>query len=341
MRELTERQRRLLGLIVKEYVETAAPVGSQVLVRKGALNVSPATIRNEMMELEETGYIYQPHTSAGRVPTDAGYRLFIGDMLEESELDSSEQRTILHQFHQVELEMEQWTQLAASILVHMANNAAIVSAPSAPQCRLKHLELVPVQEKLALLVLVLDEGHVRQKLVAVADNLAEDELGTTARKLTAHYRGLSASEIKDKLVPNHSSFEGEVRDAVVHTMRQVDASSFTEVIFDGLVMMLRQPEFFGTEKIHLILEALQQRDVVATIAPEIVHSEGVRVIIGEEFKSPSLRECTVVISRYGSTDRAAGVLGVLGPKRMHYERAIPAVRYVSRVMTGLLQELYS
>lgn len=341
MGELTERQKKLLGLIIQEYIETAAPVGSQTLVRKMALNLSPATIRNEMMELEDAGYIFQPHTSAGRIPSDRGYRYFVETLLQESELSSDEQRTILHQFHQIELELDQWTQLAASILAHMVHNAALVSAPAAPACKLKHVELVPVQDSLAMLIVVLHEGHVRQKMITVAEGTVEDDLKPAANKLTTNLRGLTASEIEHTIIPDLSELERSVRDTVVRVMRQVDQTSYSDIILEGLALLLRQPEFFGSEKINQILEALQQRDVVASLAPQVVHTEGVKIMIGEDIQSPTLRECTVIIARYGAADKIAGILGVLGPKRMRYERAIPAVRYVSRVMTELLQELYS
>lgn len=341
MYELSDRQRRLLQLIIEEYVETAAPIGSQTLVRRGSLNVSPATIRNEMMELEDAGYIYQPHTSAGRIPTDIGYRYFIETLLQEGELSSDEQRTILHQFHQIELDLDEWTRLAASILAHTVRNAAVVSAPAAPQCKLKLVELVPVQDDVALLIVVLHEGHVRQRMITIPEDMTQENVRIVANKLTTLLHGLSVAEIVNKVETIFTPFEEIVRDDVVRIMRHLDQTSHGDIVFDGLVMMLRQPEFFGTERINQILETLQQRDVVAAIAPEIVHSEGVRIIIGKEINSPPLQECTVILARYGDAEKIAGVLGVLGPKRMHYEKAIPAVRYVSRVMTGLLEELYS
>ncbi|MBI2953507.1 MAG: heat-inducible transcription repressor HrcA [Chloroflexi bacterium] len=341
MAELTERQRKLLNLIIQEYIETATPVGSQALMRKGQLALSPATIRNEMAELEEAGYIYQPHTSAGRVPSDQGYRYFVQALLHETEPSADEQRTILHQFHQIELELDQWTQLAASILARAVSNVAMVSTPAAPECKLKRVELVPVQDSLALLVIVLHEGHVRQNMITVPEGMAEDTISTVGNKLTTAFRGLAASELRSKIVPDLSPFEQEVRKTIARIMDQVDQASYTDIIFDGLVLMLRQPEFFGSEKINQILETLQQREAVVAIAPEVVHSEGVRVMIGEEIKSPSLQECAVVIARYGTAGEVAGIVGVLGPKRMRYSRAIPAVRYVSRVMTSLLREIYS
>jgi heat-inducible transcriptional repressor len=342
MDELSNRQRRLLQLIIEEYVASAAPIGSQTLVRKGGLNISPATIRNEMTELEEAGYIYQPHTSAGRIPTDIGYRYFIETLLQESELSPDEQRTILHQFHQIELELDEWTRLAASILAQIVHNAAVVSTPSARQCKLKLVELVPVQDEVALLVVVLHEGHVRQKMITIPEGMTQDSLRVIANKLTTSLQGRTAAGIATKSEPiSLTPLEEMVRDDVVRIMRQLDQLSYGDIVFDGLVMMLRQPEFFGSERINQILETLQQRDIVAAMAPEVVQSEGVRVIIGKEINSPPLQECTVILARYGDVEKIAGVLGVLGPKRMHYEKAIPAVRYVSRVMTGLLEDLYS
>ncbi|MBI4321395.1 MAG: heat-inducible transcription repressor HrcA [Chloroflexi bacterium] len=340
MLELSPRQRTILNLVIQEYIVTASPVGSEAIVRRRALGISPATVRNEMVELERGGYLYQPHTSAGRVPSNKGYRFFVEILLQASELPPDEQRTISHQFHQVELELDQWTQLAASILARTVRTTAMVTAPSRPTCCLKHLELVSVQDALTLLVVVLQEGHLRQQMLSLPEAMEQDNLSKAAHRLTAHFKGLSATEVMGKAL-DLSAAETHVRDALVRIMRQVDASSHNEMVYDGLADMLRQPEFSGSERIREILEALERRAILAVLLPKLGSYQDVQVIIGEENTWPPLQECAVVLARYGIVGEAGGMLGVLGPTRLAYGRAIPAVRYLSRIMTDLLREVYA
>ncbi len=340
MGELTERQRAILRVVIHEYIATATPVGSEAIVRRRSLGISPATVRNEMLELERSGYLYQPHTSAGRIPSNKGYRYLVEMLLQASELSGDEQRTISHQFHQVEFEIDQWIQLAASVLANTVRTASMVSAPTAPKCRLKHLELVSVQEKTALLVIVLHEGLVRQQVLALSDPLAQEELGSIARKLSAVFKGLTAAEIEGKAA-ELSAVEAQVRSTLVHLMRQVDEGSHNELVYDGLVDMFRQPEFAGSGKVQHVLEVLERRAILSALLPRVGANEDVQVIIGDENAWPPLQECAVVAARYGIAGQAVGLLGVLGPTRMQYGRAIPAVRYLSRIMTSLMREAYA
>src|SRR3990170_5637887 len=166
---LGERQSRILELVVREYVEAASPIGSQLIARKYRLNASPATIRNEMADLEEQGFLTHPHTSSGRVPTEHGYRYYVETLMQEEELPWEEQQTIRHQFHQVERGQDAWVHLAASILAQSLENAAVVTAPWTSACRLKHLELVSLHDRTALVVLVLDQARLKQQVLLLEE----------------------------------------------------------------------------------------------------------------------------------------------------------------------------
>src|SRR6185436_4485936 len=182
---LTERREALLNLIVDEYVDTAVPVGSQYIVRKHAMAVSPATVRIEMARLEEEGYINQPHTSAGRVPSDKGYRYYVESLMTEERLPWEEAQTIRHQFHQAERAMEQWFQLAAAVLAHSVSNFAVVTSPRSSATRLRHVQLVPLQETSALCVVVLNEARVRQQVVNFPEPVDQATLTVVANRVTA------------------------------------------------------------------------------------------------------------------------------------------------------------
>jgi heat-inducible transcriptional repressor len=313
-------------------------VSSDVVARKG-LGVSPATIRNEMIELEEEGYLVQPHTSAGRIPTDKGYRHYIESLMSYARLSREEQFLIRHQFHQVERAVEEWTRLAAAILSGMVHNVALVTLPKPVEARLKHLELVSLHELLVLLVLVLKEAKLRQQMLTLEGTVSQEELNTSARKLTSAYAGLTASEIAAKDL-QLSPLEEQVMKTVGQLMKNEEGEEYEEPYIDGLRHMLRQPEFASSDKIAAIMEVLEQKSLLKSFLPKVLTGEGVRVVIGRENKENVMRDCSVILTRYGIPGEVGGAIGVMGPTRMEYQRAIPTVSFLSTVMSELVSELY-
>src|SRR5688572_17353548 len=194
-RPLSERQRAILRLVVQEYVTSGRPVGSKTLVDRHRITFSSATIRSEMADLEAAGYVQHLHTSGGRVPTDAGYRYFVHHLLGDVELPSSEQIMIRHQFRQVELQLEQWMELAATVLAHAAGNVSLVTAPRTATTRFRHLELISLQPRLGLLILVTTDSAVRQLMVHWPEDTEQEALSALADTLSIELRGLSAEEI--------------------------------------------------------------------------------------------------------------------------------------------------
>jgi heat-inducible transcriptional repressor len=335
---LTRRRDRILSIIIGEYVSRGVPVSSEVVARKG-LGVSPATIRNEMIELEEEGYLVQPHTSAGRIPTDKGYRHYIESLMSYARLSQEEQFLIRHQFHQVERAVEEWTRLAAAILSGIVHNVALVTRPKPVEARLKHLELVSLQELLVLLVLVLREAKLRQQMLTLEETVSQEELNASARKLTLAYAGLTASEIAAKDL-KLSPLEEQVIKTVGQLMKDEEGEEYEEPYIDGLRHMLRQPEFASSDKIAAIMEVIEQKSLLKSFLPRVLTGEGVRVVIGRENKENVMRDCSVILTRYGIPGEVGGAIGVMGPTRMEYQRAIPTVSFLSTVMSELVSELY-
>src|SRR5581483_10241766 len=184
--KMTERRQTLLALVIKEYVGKAQPVGSETLAKMD-LGVSSATIRNELAALEDEGYLTHPHTSAGRIPTEKGYRYFVETLMDNMELTTDEQQMIRHQFHQVTLDVEQWMRLSAAVLAHTSKMAALVTAPSANQTRFKHVELIAISETVAMMVLVLQAGTVKQQMLYSTDLLDQDDLRRIANRLNEKF----------------------------------------------------------------------------------------------------------------------------------------------------------
>jgi heat-inducible transcriptional repressor len=339
MEELTDRRQAVLGLVVRQYIATATPVGSRTIVEQYGLGISSATIRNEMAYLEEQGYLTHPHTSAGRVPTEKGYRYFVERLMGEAELPLAEQRTIRHQFHQAHLGLEQWMKLAAAILARTAHSTSLVAAPTVAQCRFKHLELIAGYGSRALLVLVLSEGMVKRQMLTLADPMAQEELTQVANRLNDHFTGLGADQIATssyQLTP----LEEQIANLVIEMMEEAEARSSGEIYRDGLMNIFRQPEFSEMENVRQIIRILEKQSLLEAILAEVLNSSGVQVIIGGEGRWHELSECSVVLAPYGEAGRAVGALGVLGPMRMRYGRAISTVRYVADLLSDLIYGLY-
>ncbi|HVN15940.1 MAG TPA: heat-inducible transcriptional repressor HrcA, partial [Anaerolineales bacterium] len=195
MVDLTERQSSLLMLVIRDYIETAQPVGSKHLVEHYHLDLSPATVRNEMGTLTEMGYLRQPHTSAGRVPTEEGYRVFVGQMVNQAELPASIQQTITHQFYQSRPDIDQWMTLAASVLAHQSQGVSVVTAPHPEQARFKHVELISTQGRQVLMVLVMTGGEVSQQILTLAEPVSQERLSQTATRLNPTLAGRDAEEL--------------------------------------------------------------------------------------------------------------------------------------------------
>jgi heat-inducible transcriptional repressor len=342
MSDLTPRQQTILGLVIREYVNSTHPISSRILLERYNLGVSSATVRNEMARLEELGYLMHPHTSAGRVPTIDGYRLFVERLLGEVSLPSAEQRMINHQFHQVRLDLNQWMRLAASTLARTSSNAALITAPQAQQSRFKYLDLISTQGRLVLLILVLQGGDVQQEMLTLAEPLTQEELSQAADLLNQLCSGLGVADIQAR-THDLPTFEAEVCDLVVNIMKRCDNHLSIEVYRDGLTEMLSQPEFTDAESTQGPLRLLEEQSFLGNFLAETLDQTvgGVRVIIGGEGRWEELKGCSMVMARYGVPNFATGALGVLGPTRMPYGRAISAVRYVAELMSDLIYEMYA
>jgi heat-inducible transcriptional repressor len=332
---LSPRREAILNLIIGEYVATAAPVASATIARRHQLGVSPATIRNEMAILEEEGYITHPHTSAGRVPSDHGYRYYVERLMEEARLPLPEQRTIRHQFHQTQWELEEWSRLAAAVLARVVDNVAVITLPRAPESRFRHLELVQLQDFMALLLLILHEAQLKRQVLILDTPTSQEDLRNIAHRLSNAFSGLSWNGIKTHPA-ELSSIEKEITAQVVQLMQAEDEQRYEDYYLEGMRNILSQPEFSSSDKMLQIVDVLEDKSVLGSLLPMDEQEEGIKVVIGGEHQQPAMRECSLVITRYGIPGMAWGAIGVLGPTRMRYGRAISAVRFIASLMGDFL-----
>jgi heat-inducible transcriptional repressor len=334
---LSARSEAILKSIVGQYIVKATPVPSQSIINNFELAVSSATIRNEMMRLEREGYITRPHPSSGSVPLDKGYRYYV-ESLSDIELPLAERLLVSHLFHQVERDLEDWLSLAATLTAQLVQNVAVVTLPKPARCRFRHLELVAIRESLALVVLVLHGALLRQQLITFDQAISQDELGAIANKLNAAYADKTITGIKAKKL-KLAPAEQQVADCLLKIMRDEDEQEYEHFNLDGLHFTLNQPEFRG-EGGQILAELVDSRNLMRTITPEELAASQVQVIIGRENRAETIRECSVVINKYGLPEEAAGIISVVGPTRMPYARTMSVVHYMSALLSRLIAELY-
>jgi heat-inducible transcriptional repressor len=341
---LDPRSQSILRAVIEEYVSSAAPVGSEALVRRYALGVSSATVRNVLATLEDAGLLTHPHTSAGRIPTDAGYRYFVESISDSSVLPAVEQLMIRHQFGQVQHASEQWFRLAATTLA-AANRAAGLATPAKPRwAHVRRIDIVAISDRLASLIIVFREGALRQVLVNLAEPSDQDALTRAAVILDGLMAGRTAGDAERALdrIDSEGPIGALVRrvgERVIAAIRDYDATVIEEVFSDGLLHVMEAPEFDRSEKLRRVFSALENRAYLGELLDRVAGTGSVQVFIGAENAPPEMRDVSLVLAPYGEPGRAVGVVGVLGPTRMVYPQAIGTVRFVSTLMNELVHNI--
>ena len=332
-----ERRETVLKVIIEDYITRATPVASTAIVGKYGLKVSPATIRNDTAYLEREGYVIHPHHSAGTIPTDKAYRYYVELIGGEIELPRVEQY-LLHQISQeAKEELEQWLRMAAALLARLVRNLVVITTPKAVRCRLRHLDLVALQDFMALLIVVLHEAKVRRQVLSFSRKVSQDELSKLANKLTSVYVGMSSSEILAKR-EGLSSAEKQISESLVEIMAAQDKLDYGEPYLEGLRLLLSQPEFSNSPRMLGILEVLEGLDWLRNIFGQESNKGGIKVVIGEENPEPALQDLSLLASQYGVPDKASGIVGVIGPKRMDYAKAISSLNCLSALLSNSVAE---
>jgi len=341
--QLTDRQKLILTLIIHEHIHTAQAVGSKSLVEKYDLAMSSATVRNEMVSLTEYELLRQPHTSAGRVPTEEGYRYFVGNLVQQSTLPTTIRRTISHQFYQSRQNIEQWLKLAASVLANQSQAASLVTAPRAEKAIFKHMELIATRGRQVLMVIVFMDGEIRQQFISLAEPVPQEQLSQMAGRLTELCtRGdiNQVSRFRNQL----DTLGQEVLDILLAEMALVEKSATGKIYLDGMTNVLSEPEFSESDEARQALHVLEERSLLENLLVSTAMSTdvgGIQVLIGGEGGWDELRQCSVVLARYGDPNSLTGSIGVLGPIRMPYDRTISTVRFVANVLSDLVSETLS
>jgi heat-inducible transcriptional repressor len=340
--QLEERTRDILKLIIRSYVNSGEPVGSRTLAKAMEWKLSPATIRNIMADLEEEGYLAQPHTSAGRVPSEKGYRFYVNHLAESSKVSKSDERYISRVLAESDTPEDVMSR-ASFILSAISKNVGLVIAPRIDATSLKHIEFVGLGEGKVLVVFVSKTGLLQRKLIRVAESYTQEELDKAGRYLVEKFSGRTLTEIRNELL-RLMQFERTLFDGMLALLRTWSETLREETAVDSIYLqgtanILSQPEFADVERMRTLFQMFEEKGRLVRILNECISNnppEGVTISIGSELGVPDMREFTVIASSYASNDRTTGFLGIIGPTRMEYERGISIVSYVGRVVGQMI-----
>jgi heat-inducible transcriptional repressor len=337
--ELSERKIKILDAIIRNYLETGEPVGSRTISKYTDLNLSSATIRNEMSDLEELGYIEQPHTSAGRIPSDKGYRFYVDHLIAEKDREVTEMKEFVIEKTE---KMERVLKQVAKLLASNTNYATLVTASSAN--RIKFIQLSQVVEGQILAVVVMNNNMVKNQIINVTDEIDNETMLKLNILLNTALNGQAIQDINLATIAklkeqagSHSAIVGEVIDALGEILREDDT---LEIYTSGATNILKYPELSDSEQVTSLLSAFEEKDELASLVSESLNSEetGIQVYIGNEAPVQTMKDCSVVTATYELGEGVKGTIGIIGPKRMDYEKVMDNLRNLKSQLDGILDK---
>jgi heat-inducible transcriptional repressor len=337
---LDDRKQQVLSAVVSDYTQTAVPVGSAVLAAKYLASWSSATIRSELANLVEVGYLLQPHTSAGRVPTDLGYRYYVDFLMDEEQLPLPVQRQLDEAFAEPATTLEQALETAAQALAVAAGGVSVVSGPRSLGAKMKHIDLVALDQRHALLLLVLDGNLIRQQTIDLSQSTTQDQLSMLAATLNTELARLDSGAInKIELGESSPSVRKDVLRHVVEFMKLVDERQDTVIVHDGVRNLLREPEFGDVERLQQVMDVVEEERTLGGVLASLELDNGVHMLIGTENGVDALRECSLVLTSYRASETGFGTIGVLGPTRMRYAEVAPRLRFVAKKLGESIERM--
>ena len=339
---LSERKLKILHAIIQTYLETGEPVGSRTISKYTDLNLSSATIRNEMADLEELGFIVQPHTSAGRIPSDKGYRLYVDMLMEEKEQELNE---IQEQMLQKADKMDQLLKQAAKVLANNTNYATMISSPTNSANKIKFIQLSQVDADQIIAVIVLGGNVIKNKIISVGEELSNENLLKLNMLLNTTLNGMAIEEITLGLIARlkeqagiHSEVVGHVLDAVAET---VHIDEDMQIYTSGATNIFKYPELSDKQSAQEIISAFEEKQQLTDLVTQTLSQDdntGIQVYIGEETKVQNMKDCSVVTATYELGEGMKGTIGIIGPKRMDYEHVLTSLKRLQSELDTIFED---
>lgn len=340
---LNERKLKILQAIIQDYIETAEPVGSRTLSKKYNLGVSPATIRNEMADLEELGFIMQPHTSAGRIPSDKGYRLYVDQFMSLKKMVAIERDYLELDLLQKVGEIEQVLQHSSKILSQLTNYTAVALAPQVKESKLKYVQLVPMDYQHMLAVIITDSGIVKKPIIRLSDEISESSIQIISNFLNDKLHGLSIKSIEAELIKTLSeeliNFSSIIDEIIPEIFQSLDEVNNIDIFLNGAMNIFNLPEYNDIFRAKSFLELLEEKELLSSVITSF-EEEGLNISIGSENIYKEVKDCSLVTATYKVEDTTLGWLSVIGPTRMDYSTVVSVMAQVSEFITELLKNRY-
>ena len=334
------RDRQILSDVIRRFIETGNPVSSKSVARLERHGLSAATIRHVMADLEESGFLLQPHTSAGRVPTAAGYHYYIDSLMPNRALTDREQRYIQGNLAEVLTDVEAMLGMVTHLLFELTHQIGIVLAPTIAETRMKAFHFLSLSGRRALCVLESEGGLIEQRIVKTMSTMTAESLVEVSNFLTDHFTGLSLREIRGRLLTlmadDRARLDSLIKKAVELAQQALTPDDEPELLFEGTESILTQPELSDIDRVRKLLEAFTSKAELVRMLDQLIQGDGTRVIIGEESDLTSDLGFSLVATSYGSADRPLGALGIFGPSRMQYERVLPLVDFLGKTVSDTL-----
>lgn len=336
------RDRRILEDVIRTFIVTGAPVSSRSLARMAAQNLSSASIRNVMADLEESGYLSQPHTSAGRVPTAAGYHYYIDTLMQGRVLSDGKRRYIRENLDQVMTDVEDLMGKVTHLLTELTQQIGIVLAPMISETTVKAIHFLRLSGQRALCVLESEGGLVEHRVVQIVRSMSSEDLVTISNYLTEHFSGFTLREIRDRLLTLMAEDRDQIHklleSAIDLAQQALGTVEEPELIFEGTEIVLTQPELSDIDRVRRLLETFTDKAELVRMLDQMIGGPGTQVIIGEESELTSQLDFSLVATTYGYADRVLGTLGIFGPSRMEYDKVVPLVDFLGRTVSETLLE---
>jgi heat-inducible transcriptional repressor len=336
---MENRKQEILRAVVQEFTTSAVPVGSQALQSRYFVNLSSATIRSELADLADLGYLAQPHTSAGRVPTDSGYRYFVDFLMNLETIPDQVGSYIENELRQAPADVQGMVEKVAMTVAAVTQNASVASAPQGSQARIKHLDLVSLEPTEVLLILLLEGNLLRQQVLTIGQGATQAELTRVGSKLNSTLGGRGSDDVRRHYESATLGLEKELLGRIVTVLDLYEKGTESLVVHDGVRNLLRQPEFAESSRLQQVLEVLEETRYLTVLLRELIGESNLQIVIGSENASSQLQGCAVVLTTYGPSNQMKGVLGVIGPTRMAYSQTVARLQAVARSASDRMAEL--
>jgi heat-inducible transcriptional repressor len=342
-KELSPREKKVLQAIIMDYIQTAEPVGSRTVSKKSKMELSPATIRNVMVDLEELGLLVQPHASAGRIPTDQAFRFYVDSILEICNLSAMDQTRITRDLEEERLDVNEVLKRASHLLSLLSRQMGLVLAPRFSNNVFKHIEFIRLKDKKILVILVSNLGEVQNKIIEADEWLTQDELNKFSRYLTEIMGGLSLHEAKKRILEEMQRekvlFDKLMYRALKLSQKALEGEGEGNLFIEGKEFIFQSPEFADIEKMRHLLLAFEEKTKIIKLLDKALTAQGIQIFIGSENEVNEMQGLSVIAAPYSTDNFILGTLGVIGPTRMDYSAIIPIVDYTARLVGKIIARM--